>query len=126
MIDFNLSTLPPSTNNLYTNTSRRRVKSRKYREWRAAALWELQVQGLPKNTITGAWAIEIDVVCNRRRDIDNMVKPLLDTLSRYGLTPDDRYCDAIRVRRVGRDEFGDRPALYARVFALEKKSVKNI
>ena len=33
----------------------------------------------------------------RRGDCDNRIKPILDWLSRAGLTPDDRHCDAASV-----------------------------
>lgn len=79
--------IPPSTNNLFIQRGRHRVKGPKYRAWQEQAQLEL----LPQNTkpIAGPVAIDIAIPENNRRDIDNYAKPLLDLLVKAGLIEND-------------------------------------
>lgn len=84
---------PPSANTAFRNLAGGgRAKTRGYRAWREEAGWTVKTQSPAK--ITGEF--EVEIVCprpdNRRRDIDNLIKPTLDLLVLAGVTPDDSRC----------------------------------
>ena len=90
--------LPPSANALFIQCGRRRVKSRPYATWRqgAAVVARARLEPVPEKM---PLAVTIVAHCDRRRDIDNLVKPILDMLGVAGIVPDDRYVDQLAVRR---------------------------
>lgn len=96
--------VPPSANALFTTRagSRQRIKSDTYRAWITEAGWELVRQGA--SPVIGPIRLDIDLPFNRKRDIDNAVKPIADLLGRHAVIKDDRYVDEYRVRRVPVDE----------------------
>jgi Holliday junction resolvase RusA-like endonuclease len=81
---------PPSTNNLFINTSRGRIRSSKYDEWAAEAGWELKRQRPPKV----AGPVEL-VFCfqdgrdKRKRDVTNLIKAPEDLLVKHGVIEAD-------------------------------------
>lgn len=94
--------LPPSTNNLYVNAKfgRGRYVSKEYRAWQqeAALCIPPAVRGAYKpRDIVG---VTIRAAVDHRRDIDNIVKPVLDLLVKKLVIPDDRYVNEIRISRV--------------------------
>lgn len=80
--------VPPSVNNLFATAGKRRVKSRAYRAWLAVAVPGLARLRPPPSLPT---AVRVRVVgpINRRRDLDNLLKPLGDALQAAGLIPGD-------------------------------------
>ena len=70
--------VPPSTNHLFATYGDRRVRTREYRAWAAAAGWEMQSQ--PRQAVKGPVALHFYLPFNARRDISNYVKPLEDLL----------------------------------------------
>lgn len=100
MIRFTLSAPPPSTNNLYVNArGRGRVKSAAYREWIATAMREIMAQRstFAARIITGPWNLSIVVgrAEARRRDIDNMIKPVADLCVAMTLVDDDADMEGV-------------------------------
>ena len=81
--------MPPSTNSLWANApGKGRVRTAEYRRWREDAGWMIKAARLPK--ITGRVAISIRAgLPARRRDLDNLTKPLLDALTSFGVIEDD-------------------------------------
>lgn len=53
--------------------------------------------------VQGRLAVDVDAVMpdRRRRDIDNSLKVLLDSLTKAGAWDDDEQIDDLRIRRVG-------------------------
>lgn len=92
--------VPPSTNALFTTRrgSSQRIKTNTYRAWIEEAGWEIVRQC--GSTILGPVRLDIDLPFNRKRDIDNAIKPIADMLVRHSLIEDDRWVDEYRVRRV--------------------------
>ena len=94
--------IPPSANNLYTDTPKGRRKSKKYKQWLQEAGWclntqkTLQLEAVP-------FQVNIEARIDRGRDLDNCIKPILDLLVAHKLTPDDRWCDKLRPDRVFED-----------------------
>lgn len=90
--------IPPSLNAMFANArGKGRVKTREYRMWIKHAKWDvwLATKGQHK-TIEGPFDVEIE--CDRpnmRRDLDNIIKPLLDILVSEDVVTDDRYVKRI-------------------------------
>lgn len=81
---------PPATNNLYFNApGKGRVKTERYAGWLDESGWRIAAQR--PGRIVGPFATEITVTRpdNRRRDLDNMLKPILDCLVKHRVIPDD-------------------------------------
>lgn len=88
--------LPPSTNQLYANVAGKgRVKSERYIQWQNAAGWDFQ-----RGHISGPFTAEI-IICssrrNKRRDLDNFAKPILDLLVKHGVVDDDSLCQELHM-----------------------------
>ena len=94
--------LPPSTNNLYRNVRNGRVKTEQYLDWEKEAKAVVTFQfrwpvARPKSTTR--WTVKVFVYLSSwRRDIDNMMKPLIDLAART-LALDDRYLVALEAER---------------------------
>lgn len=105
-----LSTLPPSTNNLFATVNGRRVKSRAYKSWLTAARWEVNVSKC-RIFRSGLLGVDIMAKVNYTRDCDNLIKPILDmmvfhkTKNPRGIIHDDRYVDDLRIRRVSKADW---------------------
>lgn len=103
---------PPSVNHYWEPVSRPvRPGSRKYRAWliltdrakeyRMLALNALRVQRVPLASMTGL--LRINLKCyppdERARDLDNLLKGLLDSLTHAGIIRDDSDFDQIFMKR---------------------------
>jgi crossover junction endodeoxyribonuclease RusA len=71
---------PPSANKLWRSVDGRNIKSADYRRWLSLAASEIPCA--LRGKITGRCAVSIlaDRPDNRARDIDNLLKPVLDAL----------------------------------------------
>ncbi len=81
---------PPSVNTMFRNVSGvGRVKTATYKKWLLAAGNELLTQR--RAHVGGTVAVTLTVKRrNKRADVDNLIKPVLDLLVTYGLIDDDR------------------------------------
>jgi Holliday junction resolvase RusA-like endonuclease len=98
---------PPSTNSLFANVAGRgRVRTKRYREWAAAAGWDLQGKG----SIPGPFVIDIILSRKKRRsnaDLDNHgTKAILDLLVSHKIIEDDSLAEKISI------EWGDCEGFY--------------
>ena len=88
---------PPSANQLYRNVpGKGRVRSNEYRRWQAHAGW--QVQAARPGQVSGAVTVSYQIPRpqdQRRRDIDNLAKPLNDLLVKHGVIEDDSRVQAV-------------------------------
>lgn len=79
---------PPSVNNLFANGSRGRFTTQQYKDWQTNAGWKIQsdrphrVPGPVKVTLTYEEK-------HGRRDLDNLLKPVLDLLVKHRLIDGD-------------------------------------
>ena len=93
--------LPPSANAMYhMATARgRRIPTDIYTRWRyaAAILCRVSLDAMAPRT---PLAVTILVAASRRRDVDNIIKPVLDMLQHAGIIPDDRWVDEIIATRI--------------------------
>lgn len=80
---------PPSVNANTRAVGGRVILSAEYRAWKTLVAQELMVQKAPR--ILGPVNIEIGVKApdKRRRDGDNLLKPIFDALKNYGVIEDD-------------------------------------
>jgi crossover junction endodeoxyribonuclease RusA len=88
---------------LYLNVrGRGRVPTREYEAWKREAGWTLQAQRPPKFKGRVAISVELCPPHNRRFDLDNRNKCLLDLLVRHGVIPDDNsdIVAEVSVKRV--------------------------
>lgn len=95
---------PPSTNGIWRGgKGGRHFLSAKYKAWREAAGLVVNTQAKGKR-VAGAFAVEIQArrPDKRKRDIDNLIKPLLDLLANMGVIDDDSECQFVSAEWVGR------------------------
>jgi Holliday junction resolvase RusA-like endonuclease len=87
-------TMPPSVNACWANVPKKgRVRSTAYRRWSKLATQELQQQQAGR--VAGKFCIVITAKrTKRKRDIDNLVKPILDLLAGV-VTEDDAECERV-------------------------------
>lgn len=100
MIKLNLE-YPPSVNRLWRAIPGRGViKSKVYREWLEKNLWI--IRGQTRDKIEGKFTIEIEATRpdRRKRDLDNIVKPLLDCIVQAGVANDDSLCEMLTVKWI--------------------------
>jgi crossover junction endodeoxyribonuclease RusA len=98
MIKLNLE-YPPSVNQLWRAVPGRGViKSKVYRIWLEKNLWI--IRGQTSNKILGKFTIEFEATRpdKRRRDIDNLIKPLMDVIVQAGLVEDDSLCEMLSIK----------------------------
>jgi Holliday junction resolvase RusA-like endonuclease len=81
---------PPSTNNLFINTTRGRIRSSKYDQWATEAGWELMRQRPAKAIGPVSLIFEFQSGRDKRkRDITNLLKAPEDLLVKYGIIEAD-------------------------------------
>ncbi len=100
LLDLAEITIPPSTNNLFATRGRKRVKTSEYRDWIAGALPILQrLRKVPGPVIV---VVRVMGKVNAQRDLDNLLKPIGDTLKHAGVIADDsiRHVSGWDVRLV--------------------------
>lgn len=93
---------PPSTNNLFRNVAKGRTKTERYLTWLRAAGNELRAQK-PKR-IGGPISVTIIVGEDKRRDLDNYSKAILDLLVACNAIDDDRNVSSLHLARADRDK----------------------
>lgn len=80
---------PPSTNNLFINVKRGRIRSQKYDEWLKEASWELARRKPPEVTGPVRLAYVFGIPDRRKRDLDNLIKAPQDLLVKFGIIEGD-------------------------------------
>ncbi len=91
---------PPSVNHYYTIARGRKILSKRGREYKKECVIEMFHQQIPKSH-KGPYTIFIRAYPpdKRRRDLDNILKPSLDSLTEYGAIGDDSMIDDLRIQR---------------------------
>lgn len=95
---------PPSANRLWRRSGATIHKSSKYSKWlRDAGL--IAISQRPPG-IVGSYKISIQATRpdKRRRDLDNILKPISDLLMSVGVIGDDSDCEMISARWVSQGE----------------------
>jgi crossover junction endodeoxyribonuclease RusA len=99
---------PPSINHYWRNFRGRTVISQEGRTFRANVCALLAGGGPRKPPAGGRIALAMDAFPpdRRRRDLDNIQKPVLDALQHAGIYLDDSQIDLLVTRRCERTENG--------------------
>ena len=58
------------------------------------------LKSMPKQPAKTPLRVTIEAAVNRTRDLDNLVKPVIDSCQAAGIIPDDRWVDVVEARRV--------------------------
>ena len=97
---------PPSVNHVWRFGKGRAYRSAKYIAWieEASLLWITQKSKQPKK-IAGPFSLELQVnpPDKRRRDLDNVLKPVLDLVQNLTIVSDDSLCGRLLVERCSKD-----------------------
>lgn len=92
--------VPPSANAMYTG---RVFKSAAYRDWLTSAHLAVrrELRGVDVHAFERREKFEavLRVGVGHNRDIDNVIKPVLDALEAARVIPDDRYCNRVEAVR---------------------------
>lgn len=109
---------PPSVNNLFSQSrTGRRFPSKQYVAWRGVAAWEILRQAPHRVTKALTFPVHVHIaltpVDKRSRDCDNFLKPLLDSLVRAGVLPDDsgRYVSGVTTTWLPPDKAASRATI---------------
>jgi len=86
---------PPATNNLYLNVGKRRVRTKRYDAWIESAHAALALQRAGSLSGPYQFSMIVERPDRRKRDLDGLLKPVLDLCVKAGLTPDDSLCQRI-------------------------------
>lgn len=122
---------PPATNNLFLNAGKRRVRSRRYDAWIAEATAEVFRQRAGRIDGPYTFAMRVERPDRRKRDLDGLIKPVLDLLVKTGVTADDSLCRGIVVHWAGPEpvkgaavEVRVAPALFAALAPQEGEGAR--
>ncbi len=102
MIEFTVP-LPPSANRLWRRSGRHIHKSSEYQAWLTDAGFLARV--VTNNThshVPGPYILTLHATRpdKRRRDLDNLIKPIGDLITSIGLVEDDSKCEMLFARWV--------------------------
>jgi crossover junction endodeoxyribonuclease RusA len=92
---------PPSVNHYYSVAGGRKILSETGRAFKLYATQLMLIQHIDK---IKAPSYSVHILARppdrRRRDLDNVLKPLLDALTEYGAISDDSKIDDLRIQRL--------------------------
>ncbi len=90
---------PPSVNTYYTVWKGRKILSKKGKQFKKDCAEHIRPQSEP---MTGnLWVgVVVSFPDNRKRDLDNLLKPILDVLDDYNVYVDDSQIWDLRIKRI--------------------------
>lgn len=98
---------PPQINNYYIPHGKQRYVSKEGKEFRRAVGWICKAARIDDGrTERLKVAIQLWTPDKRKRDIDNVLKPLLDALGAAGVYKDDSQIDSLSILRCGVEKGG--------------------
>jgi crossover junction endodeoxyribonuclease RusA len=100
---------PPSVNSMYRAWKGRMLISKRGREWMKLAVSDAKKQ-INGWYVTGncEFVVMAYMPDNRRRDIDNLLKPLQDCMTHAGIWKDDCQVKHLRITHCGVDKANPR------------------
>jgi crossover junction endodeoxyribonuclease RusA len=90
---------PPTINTYYRKWNNRMVIAPRGREFAASVAAIVKKQRRPKMELRIGISIRLSPPDKRKRDIDNVIKPLFDALTKAGVWRDDSQVDVLIVQR---------------------------
>jgi crossover junction endodeoxyribonuclease RusA len=110
---------PPTVNHYYTLSKGKRprkILSEAARAYKKLCHWGMLEQGTPKlkgpKYCVSIFARPPD---NRKRDLDNLFKPILDALVEFGAITDDSNVDDLRIVRLNNVKNGSIQVLISEI-----------
>lgn len=102
---------PPSVNGIWRAAKGRHYCSPRYQAWKTEAGFLARSQARTAR-VSGPYAVQLNFVRpdRRRRDLDNLLKSVIDLLRDLSITDDDSECQQIDAKWVGQG-----PALWVAV-----------
>ena len=92
---------PPTVNHYYTVARGRKILSAEGRAYKKYCVQCMAIQVVPRlDEPPFAVSIIARPPDKRKRDLDNLLKPILDSLVDFGAIPDDGMIDDLRVQRA--------------------------
>lgn len=91
---------PPTMNHYYTVARNRKILTREARDYHKAVAAVVMSNGwmfFPEHRLDVS--ITASPPDNRKRDLDNLLKPTLDALQKAGMFSDDSQIDMLSIRR---------------------------
>ena len=89
---------PPTVNSYWRTYKGRIIISKEGREYRKAVADQVLIQRAAKHI---DYAVKVEIKCfrpdRRRRDLDNLLKALLDSMTHAGVMEDDALIEDLRV-----------------------------
>jgi crossover junction endodeoxyribonuclease RusA len=89
---------PPTVNTYWRNFNGRTIVSARGRSYRKAVADQVLIQHAAKHI---DYAVKVEIQCfrpdRRRRDVDNLLKALLDSMTYAGVMQDDALIEDLRV-----------------------------
>lgn len=109
--DFWWIKLPPSVNNLYINAGKKRVRSKKYKDW-FNSVNPINFEYINPAQFPIKGKVKVDYFLERpndkrKRDIANYEKALSDNLVKHGIIEDDSLIQEISIKWVDDDDFDE-------------------
>jgi crossover junction endodeoxyribonuclease RusA len=91
---------PPSANSLWVRAKKGMRRSDSYMQWLTDAGWHVKSQ--KPGSILGPYKLSVQAARpdRRRRDLDNLLKPISDLLQSLGIIENDSDCEMITARWV--------------------------
>jgi crossover junction endodeoxyribonuclease RusA len=87
---------------LWRSARGRTYRSRAYTDWLTEAGWHVKQKLRAQERIKGAYRLRITAARpdKRKRDLDNIIKPISDLLKSSGAIEDDSLCEMLTARWV--------------------------
>ena len=100
---------PPTVNHYYTVARGRKILSPKGRNYQKEAYYEVVAQGEHEKNLSGEVSVFIRAYPpdKRRRDLDNIIKPVLDVLQYADVFGDDHQVSDLRIQRFNPRKGGE-------------------
>ena len=90
---------PPSVNHYWVHARGRAFISKAGRKFRESVIWECKAKRVPRQPGRLGVVIRACPPDKRRRDLDNVLKGVLDALEHAGVYRDDSQVDDLRICR---------------------------
>ena len=106
---------PPSVNTYYTVWKGRKILSKKGKQFKLDCREHLTVQKVP---FTGdlSVCVRVSMPDKRRRDLDNLLKPILDVIGEFNVYEDDSQIVDLRILK---HPFADKGTVTVTVMEIE-------
>lgn len=107
---------PPTLNHFYARSGTKLYRVKAYTDFIGYVSWLFKTQSPADWKKTGRFSVKIDVYPpdRRKRDLDNLVKPIFDALTQGGAWNDDSQIDKFLVRRQAPNK--DNPRVVVEIF----------